>query len=417
MTLWEYLKTQMQPYADRVAFAGSKITYADLLRLERAPQGKPKLRLCEGNTREDQAYQILRCIAEGNVSVPITNEYGEKHCQAIRQLAQERYADVSDLAFVMFTSGTTGKPKGVMLSHENICTNLEYIRSYFRLDSARKICIARPLVHIAVLVGELLYALCSGLTVYFYEESFMPKRLIAYCAENSIDVLCATPTLYRTLARADKDKRLPVKIAAISGELLDVHSAREIAAAFPNTAFYNVYGLTEHSPRVSALLPQEFDTIEGSVGKPLSGVTTRIENGELLVKSPCVMKGYFDDEEKTRTKLQDGWLHTGDRAHFDKDGYLYIDGRKDGMIIRGGLNVYPEEIEAVARSIVGINDCAVSGQTSDNGTLICLQYEGELEPNELRKFLMQELNPSIVPNKIERVQTLARTPSGKKVRT
>ncbi len=358
MTLWEYLKTQIQPYADRVAFAGSKITYADLLRLERVPQGKPKLRLCEGNTREDQAYQILRCIAEGNVSVPITNEYGEKHCQAIRQL-----------------------------------------------------------VHIAVLVGELLYALCSGLTVYFYEESFMPKRLIAYCAENSIDVLCATPTLYRTLARADKDKRLPVKIAAISGELLDVHSVREIAAAFPNTAFYNVYGLTEHSPRVSALLPQEFDTIEGSVGKPLSGVTTRIENGELLVKSPCVMKGYFDDEEKTRAKLQDGWLHTGDRAHFDKDGYLYIDGRKDGMIIRGGLNVYPEEIEAVARSIVGINDCAVSGQTSDNGTLICLQYEGELEPNELRKFLMQELNPSIVPNKIERVQTLARTPSGKKVRT
>lgn len=230
-------------------------------------------------------------------------------------------------------------------------------------------------------------------------------------------MLCATPTLYRTLARADKDKRLPVKIAAISGELLDVHSAREIAAAFPNTAFYNVYGLTEHSPRVSALLPQEFDTIEGSVGKPISGVTTRIENGELLVKSPCVMKGYLGDDEKTKEKIRGGWLYTGDRAHTDEDGYLYIDGRKDNMIIRGGINVYPEEIEAVACSVVGVNDCAVSEHTDAFGMAICLRYEGEIEPNELRKFLLKELNPNIVPNKIERVPRLARTPSGKKVRT
>lgn len=416
MTLWSYLKTKMQPFADRVAFARSKITYSELLRFEQNRSAEPKLRLCGANTREEQALKILRCIAEGDVAVPVTKEYGTKNYEAIRRLMQENRTNVSDLAFVMFTSGTTGNPKGVMLTHENVCFNLEYIRSYFRLKCSRRICIARPLVHIAVLVGELLYALCNGLTVYFYEEAFMPKRLIAYCMENNIDVFCATPTLYRAMARADKDRKLHVKIAAVSGEILSKQAAEEIAGAFPDTEFYNVYGLTEHSPRVSALLPQEFITRPYSVGKPLCGVETKIKDGELLIKSPCVMKGYFGDAEKTKVKIQDGWLHTGDKAHFDVDGYLYIDGRADDMIIRGGLNVYPEEIESVACSHIGVRDCVASGKASDNGTLIYLRYEGDVEPNELRKFLISELNPNIVPNKIERVQKVARTPSGKKIR-
>lgn len=416
MTLWQYLKSRMQPFANRVAFARSQITYADILRLECLPRGKQKLRLCEGNTREEQALAILRCIAEGDAAVPITKEYGDTTCAAIQKFVQENRADTTDLTFVMFTSGTTGKPKGVMLTHENICTNLEYIRSYFRLEECKKICIARPLVHIAVLVGELLCALCCGVTVHFYEEAFMPKRLIAYCAANDIHVLCGTPTLYRALARARTAGEFPVKIAVLSGEILCEQAAREIAAAFPYTRFYNVYGLTEHSPRVSALLPHEFCVRPHSVGKPIGNVQVRLQDGELLVKSPCVMKGYLGDEERTRAKVQDGWLHTGDRAHFDPDGYLYIDGRTDDMIIRGGINVYPEEIEAAACRHAGVRDCVVNGRESENGTIIRLQYEGTIGPNELRKFLLQQLNPNIVPATIERVQTLARTPSGKKVR-
>lgn len=416
MGLWAYLKTKMRMFGDRVAFAHSQITYADLLRLEGKPSDKPKLRLCEGNTREEQALNILRCIAESDVAVPITKEYGIANYETVKRIVQEYTGDVSDLAFVMFTGGTTGIPKGVMLTGENICTNLDYIRSYFRLEAVQHICIARPLVHIAVLVGELLYALCCGLTIYFYEEPFMPQRLISYCERNGIEILCATPTLYRALARADKEKRFPVKIAAISGEVLIEQAAREIAKAFPKTEFYNVYGLTEHSPRVSALLPSEFYKRPCSVGKPIGNVQVKIENGELLVKSPCVMKGYLGNKEKTRAKIKDGWLHTGDRAHFDDEGYLYIDGRTDGMIIRSGINVYPEEIEAIACEIVGVFDCVVSGQAGENGTVICLRYTGNIEPNELRKLLMHELNPNIVPNKIERVKEIARTPSGKKVR-
>ncbi len=416
MTLWEYLKNKMHPFADRVAFVRSQVTYADLLRLEHAPSGQRKLRLCESDTREKHALDILRCIAEGDIAVPITSEYGEQQCEEIRWLIQESSEDISDLAFVIFTSGTTGKPKGVMLTHENICTALEYISTYFRLECARRICIARPLAHIAVLVGELLYALCNGMAIHFYEEAFMPRRLKSYCIANGIEVLCATPTLYRLLARANPDGKLLIKIGAISGEPLNAQEAREITSAFPDTAFYNVYGLTEHSPRVSALLPSEFRNRPCSVGKPIGDVRLLIRDGELLVSSPCVMKGYFADKCATWNKLRGGWLHTGDRAHFDGDGFLYIDGRIDGMLIRGGINVYPEEIEAAASSVVGVDECIVSGEVNDYGTAVLLLYTGDISSNELRKALMRKLNPHVLPDRIERVQGIAHTPSGKKVR-
>ena len=416
MSLWTYLKSKMQKYAERVAFANANITYSDLLLYAEQNLAPKQLCLCAGQTREEQAIQILRCIASGKVAVPSAREYGEKNFEYIKNTVETAKENVDDLAFLMFTSGTTGKPKGVMLTDANIVTNLDYISTYFKLEHCRKICIGRPLVHIAVLTGELLYALCCGLTIYFYEEPFMPKRLLAYLKRNEIDVFCATPTLYQALAKADKSHACSIKVGAISGEILSESAGRIIADAFPNTAFYNVYGLTEHSPRVSALLPHEFSKRPNSIGKPIGNVKVRISDGELLIKSPCVMRGYFSDEKQTADKVKDGWLHTGDMAHMDADGYLYIDGRKDNMIIRSGLNVYPEEIELAVKECSGIDECVVYGECTACGTVICLKYAGEIEPVELRKRLICLLNPNIVPNRIERVEEIARTASGKKIR-
>jgi acyl-CoA synthetase (AMP-forming)/AMP-acid ligase II len=316
----------------------------------------------------------------------------------------------------MFTSGTTGNPKGVMLTHENIISNLQYIETYFDLRGLKTICVARPLVHIAVLTGEVLYALCCGLTIYFYEETFMPQRLLTFFQHKNIDVFCATPTLYQTLAIIANDKAFPIKVGVLSGEVLTRRTSENITKAFHNTRFYNVYGLTEHSPRVSALLPNDFVGKPGSVGKTIGNVELKIVDGELWVRSASVMKGYYLDTVNTQEKLQDGWLRTGDSAHFDKDGYLYIDGRKDGMLIKAGINVYPEEIENVVKEILGIDDCLVFGEFTDMGTVICMKYIGDLDIKELRKQLIGKLNPNIVPSKIEKVEELARTMSGKKLR-
>ena len=344
---------------------------------------------------------------------PATTNYEYIHRVVKTDIA---YETIKDLAFLMFTSGTTGVPKGVMLTHENIISNLQYIETYFDLSSVKSICVARPLVHIAVLTGEILYALCCGLTIYFYEESFMPQRLLSYFVKNEIDVFCATPTLYQTLCLVAKNKSFPIKIGVLSGEVLTVSTGKTLVDNFPDTKFYNVYGLTEHSPRVSALLPKDFVKKPNSVGKAIGEVQLKMVDGELWVKSASVMKGYYLDTRKTQEKIKNGWLLTGDRAHFDNDGYLYIDGRKDEMLIKAGINVYPEEIESTVKELSGVTDCLVYGEKSENGTIICMDYIGTLDIQALRKRLVGIMNPNIVPNKIRQVDALARTASGKKLR-
>ncbi len=418
MRLWEYLKEKMRPYAERVAFAGTGTTYRELLNMEYEAGDRGGLKLCTGNTREEQALNIIRCIAEGNAAVPVSREYGDKRYEEIRKAVGEGEGEKwGDLAFMLFTSGTTGTPKGVMLTHENVVANLEYISGYFRLEGRKRLGIMRPLVHVSALVGELLYGLICGMEIYFYEEAFLPQRLTKFLREGEIEVFCTTPTVYLTLSKYGRTAGFPVKVSAISGERLTESAARKISETFPQTEFYNVYGLTEHSPRVCALTPNDFLRKAGSVGKTIGQVCAEIRDGELLIKSPCVMKGYFKDAARTEEKLERGWLHTGDMARRDEEGYYYIDGRKDDMIIRAGMNIFPEEIEEEAKKCPGVEDCAAYGRTGEDGiTELCLKYTGECAPSALRTRLAESLDAHFMPNRIERAERLERTASGKKVR-
>ena len=415
MRLWDYLKMNMTPFKDRIAFRNLGLTYAEILSFDNDEITQRKIRLCGGKTREIQALNILIAISEGEVVVPVSKEHGARNYNYIKEMVENNEEDISDLSFIMFTSGTTGYPKGVMLTDENIISNLEYIKTYFDVSKCKNICIARPLVHIAVLTGELLYALCNGLTIHFYEEPFMPKRLLSYLENNQIDIFGATPTIYHALAKSISN--IPsLKVGVISGEVLSERNAKFISSKFKNTNFYNVYGLTEHSPRVSALLPHEFVKKAGSVGRSIGNVRVKIDSGELLVKSDSVMKGYYKDQKQTNQKIKNGWLHTGDIASMTKDGYLYVHGRMDNMIIRAGINIYPEEIEVAVNELEEISDSVVFKVIKDDQTYIYLNYIGDITEDDLRKKLVSILNPNIIPNKIQKVETIAKTASGKKVR-
>ena len=408
MRLWGYLKDKMQAFRDKVAIVNIGITYGEILSYPENGEGKTVI--CDGSGAE-QAVHILRCIASGNVAVPVTKAYGaERYDEICREIENDKNK-YPDLAFIMFTSGTTGKAKGVMLTDTNIITNLEYISGYFDLTTMERICISRPLVHIAVLTGELLYALTKGMSIYFYEKPFNPVALLRCLKQESIDVFCSTPTVCSALTRFSRSA-LPIRAAAISGERLTEKTARALYEKNPDVAFYNVYGLTEHSPRAAALPPKDFVRKAGSIGKPIGNVEMRIENGELLIRSPCVMKGYYKKEGTER--IRDGWLYTGDAAHIDNDGYFYIDGRKDDMIIRAGVNIFPQEIESVLKQCPGVEECVAYGEDDMlYGQKIVVKVRGTVTSAQLRQFAARNLPPHLIPNEYRFNEPIEYTASGK----
>ena len=414
MNIWGFLRQRMLRYGNRIAFSEGKITYATLIAL--AENGGARQRsvpvMAKGATRQEQAIKILRIMAGGNIPVPVEASYGTDREEKIKRILEKNCDDLHKTAAILFTSGTTGEPKGVKLSHRGIIENLKGIDGYFQVREGQKILIGRPLVHVAVFTGELLFALYKGLEIDFYEEAFQPARLAKYIDGNEVQVFGCTPTLLYHLSRYLQGESLDSIV--ISGERLTEGVANIVKEKFPDKKFYNVYGLTENSPRVSALCPGEFFDKIGSVGKPIAHTKVKLEDGEILVKSRSLMQGYFGEREKTKEKLKKGWLHTGDMARIDEQGYLYILGRKDDMLIRSGMNIYPAEIESVAQKIDGVKNCIVYGEEDIHyGQKICMKAVADIEVGALRKELIARLPAYLIPDKILIVESLEMTPSGK----
>ena len=415
MNVWKAIGRRMRRYGDRIAFVRGKITYAQLLSLVENRQNASSKHLLVpvyGKTKQEQAIGILQTLACGNIPVPMEESYGSVREEKIRKILSENTDDLRTTAAVLFTSGTTGEPKGVRLSHRGIVENLRGIERYFKVESGCRILIVRPLVHVGVFTGELLFALYRGLEIDFYEEAFQPNRLAAYIEVSRAQVLGCTPTLMVHLSRYWKGGAL--QVAAIGGERLTDGAAKILREKYPNVNFYNVYGLTENSPRVCALPPESFFGKIGSVGRPIAHTKVKLLCGELLVKSRSVMLGYMGEREKTREKLRGGWLHTGDLARIDEEGYVYILGRKDDMLIRSGMNIYPAEIESAAVQIPGVSACMVYGEEDVRfGQKICMKAVSDLDAAALRRALAGSLPAYLVPDKILIVDALELTPSGK----
>ena len=414
MSIWEFLKRSMRRYGERVAFSEGKTTYRKLIEIVESKKSEVKNIpvIAKGTSRQEQAINILQIMAGGNIPVPVEASYGVEREEKIEKILAKNHDDLRKTAAILFTSGTTGEPKGVKLSHKGIIENLKGIGRYFKVQTGQKILIARPLVHVAVFTGEFLFALYKGLEIDFYEEAFQPARLAKYTDENKVQVFGCTPTLMYYLSRHLQGKSL--ESIVISGERLTESVVCILKEKYPDKQFYNVYGLTENSPRVAALSPEDFFEKIGSVGKPIAHTKIKTERGELLVKSRSLMQGYIGEREKTEEKLKNGWLHTGDMVRLDEDGYLYILGRKDDMLIRSGMNIYPAEIESVAQQIDGVKNCMVYGEDDvQYGQKICMKAVTDLGVATLRKELIARLPAYLVPDKILIVDALEMTQSGK----
>lgn len=343
----------------------------------------------------------------------------------------------SDLAVILYTSGTTGHPKGAMLSHYNLVSNA--LDSSFAIRSNHRsafICIL-PLFHSFAATVCMNLPLLAGAKMVIMKSVRPFKRVIRAIRKNRVDVFAGIPSIYNIL----KDTKLPrilntriiklfnpVKVCISGAAALPSDTLREFERKF-HVPLLEGYGLTEASPVVT-LNPLRGKRKAGSIGVVLSkNIELKIvddksrvlgpeEIGELLVKGPNVMQGYYKQEEATAETIKDGWLYTGDMAKIDRQGYVYIVGRKKEMVNVRGLNVYPREIEEVLYQNPKIKEAAVIGiADTHKGEVpkgfVVLKDGVKAGEQEIIQYLRDRLAPYKIPKYIEFRISLPKNNTGK----
>lgn len=454
MRLWDYIREKMMENPDQIVCEGdASMTYEELC-IYAEHRGKYLEKSCYAilcNSEMATALALLSCLAEGVTAVPLPMRYGSTYYGKVLQSLQPPALITDSLGYlseypcsensnkepikgnpsvILFTSGSTGTPKGVMLSEENLLSNIKDIGSYFPIGKNDTILIARPLYHSSVLTGEFLLSLCKGAKIVFSSEPFQPLNVLTLMKKHRVTVYGSTPTLLATLSRfIRKQDELSIRYLSVSGECMTEGMAKAIRKGFPNADVYCGYGLSEASPRVAYLPAYLFDDFPTATGIPVPSVKLRLldkegniiqgamEIGELLVQGPNVMQGYFDDADRTECVLKDGWLYTGDLAYWDHSGMLCVQGRKDDMIIRAGMNVYPVEIENTLSTDPRVKDVLVygyrKGDTQEIGMKICGEFSNM---EEVLEFCREKLPSFQIPSKIELVDETEVFSGGKKRR-
>ncbi|HEX2095587.1 MAG TPA: class I adenylate-forming enzyme family protein [Longimicrobiaceae bacterium] len=336
--------------------------------------------------------------------------------------------DPGRLALLLHTSGTTSAPKRVMLSHRGLLANARSHSASLRLRPEDRALVALPLFFGYCNTAQMLSHLLLGGTLVLLPGPFTPGKLCRLVESERVTTFTAVPTLlfyllrYERLAEHDLSS---LRFVSFGGSVMPPERLEELARVLPGVGFAQTYGLTEASPRITTLPPEEAHARSGSVGRPIPGVEVRIvdeagypreafRTGEVVVRGPSLMLGYYRRPEATAQVLRDGWLHTGDLGYLDGEGYLYLVGRKKNVIIRGGVNVYPEEIEeyllrhpGVAEVLVERDPHPIQGEVPV--ARIVLREGASLRDAELAAFCRRGLTALKVPTRFELVSALPRT--------
>ena len=437
--LYKYIKRRMLEHPYQLISDGIKtLTYSGILKRAEVlgtqlTEEKYGL-LCDSDF--DTALSLLACFYSKKTAVPLSKKYGDKHISRIIEKTKLTHLitsdgivqigeaiseseDLSDVALIMCTSGTTGYPKGVMITEENLVTNLNDIEKYFQIEKRDRILIARPVYHCAVLTGELLISLVKGLQISFFPEGFVPQRILSVAKDKKITVLCGTPTLFYHLAALNSKSKNPLvlRVIVVSGECMTQKAAKSVRDSFAGAKIYNVYGLTEASPRACYLPPEEFDERPLSVGIPLASLETKIEDNELLLKGGSIMRGYYNDPDATAKAIRNGWLYTGDIAERDESGRVHIKCRRDNMIIRSGMNIYPQEIENTLKQDEQIRDILAYGEKNEAvSEKIHIKVVTALSKSDVFEMCRKHLSSYQWPDVIEIVDEIPKNASGKVIR-
>lgn len=334
----------------------------------------------------------------------------------------------TDLATIIYTSGTSGDPKGVCLSFDNLVQNARAAIDHARMNADQVFLSLIPQFHsFGLTVGTVIPPLL-GASAWFLPR-FTPAALVSLIEEKRISIMIAVASMYGALAKlknADPAMLASLHLPISGGEPLAPAVARSFKQRFDRDIMEG-YGLTETSPVVAVNMPWAYRL--GSVGQPLPGVETAVVDaagnnlptdavGELIIRGHCVMQGYYRRLPETAAAIRNGWLHTGDMGYLDADGFIHLTGRAKEMLIVGGENVFPGEIEAALCDHPAVAEAAVIGRPDDiRGEIpvafVILNENAEIREQDLRAFCRDKLAGYKVPREIRIVPDLPRGPTGK----
>jgi fatty-acyl-CoA synthase len=342
-------------------------------------------------------------------------------------------ARLDDPHEIIFTSGTTGEPKGVVWADGTVIWNSLQQVMDFQLGPRHSTYAIIDLYYIGGRHDFTWPILHQGGTVHIKASSnFDAAEVVRYVAENAVSHVLWVPTMLYEILRlpdlAEYDMS-NLKMIMCGGQPLSADTTERALAAFPGTDFIQVYGLTEGGGSVTFVPPEFIQAKPGSAGRPSQHVEIRVVDeegrplpanvdGEILINAPSVTPGYWADPELTAEMIVDGFLYTGDMGRFDDDGFLYVSGRKDDMIISGGMNIFPAEIEDVLRTYEGVADVAVIGLPDRKwGEVVCAIVEpnpgSELDSQELIDYCYERLAGFKKPSAVHLVDEIPRTVAGK----
>ncbi|HWK23386.1 MAG TPA: long-chain-fatty-acid--CoA ligase [Ureibacillus sp.] len=339
----------------------------------------------------------------------------------------------SDVAVILYTSGTTGAPKGVMLTHKNLYSNSMSGVALREEDDTRGTTIGvLPLAHIygfGIMNGMLL--LGSSVVIF---SKFEAEEIFKVIEKYQVKSFAAVPAMVHAMLydpNAEKYDLSSLETVGSGSAALAVSLRQKFKEKF-GAEVRDAYGLSEASPGVAGQR-NNMPIKEGSVGIPMPGVSIKIVNeqgqevpvgevGELLVQGDNVTPGYYKNEEATKKALVNGWLHTGDMAKVDEDGYLYIVDRKKDLIIRGGFNVYPRDLEELLVKHEAVLEAAVIGIASERmgeEILACIVKKPEaiVSEQELIQYCQKNLAKYKTPRHVEFIDELPRNGVGKILKT
>jgi long-chain acyl-CoA synthetase len=333
-----------------------------------------------------------------------------------------------DLAALLYTSGTTGKPKGAMLTHGNVIANAAMGGELLPLAPGDRVGMMLPLFHVNAQIVTFVIPMMIGCEVVMWER-FSASRFWQTVDELRPVAISAVPTILAAVLHTPNAPSGATSLRYIISGAAPL--SRELLEAFERRFEIRIlegYGLTE-TTCISSVNPYHGERKPGSIGMPVRGQPMKIvgpggdtvdaeELGEIVIKGPNVMAGYLHNPDATAETIRDGWLHTGDVGYVDSDGYFFIVDRSKDMIIRGGENIYPREIEEVLYSHPGILECAVIGVPDEvRGeevlAVVAPKPGAELDGDELMQWAAERLAAFKVPRRFEIRRELPKNATGK----